>query len=64
MLAMLRTSFKVAKGYLRGSVATLWYEDKILDDGWGHIKVVTDGSYPDELQAEAAGYFLCALCDC
>ena len=41
---------------LRSSVATLWYEDKINEDGWGHIKVVTDGAYPDEVQAEAAGY--------
>ena len=39
-------------------MATLWYEDKILEDGWGHIKVVTDGRYPDEVQAEAAGYTL------
>lgn len=58
MLKKLRTSFKVSKGYLRSSVATLWYEDKILEDGWGHIKVVTDGRYPDEVQAEAAGYNL------
>ena len=43
---------------MRSSIATLWYEDKIMEDGWGHIKVVTDGHYPDEIQAEAAGYLL------
>ena len=33
-----------------------------MEDGWGHIKVVTDGHYPDEIQAEAAGYLLwCAV---
>lgn len=48
--------FTVTSSNLRSSVATLWYEDKINEDGWGHIKVVTDGAYPDELQAEAAGF--------
>ena len=58
MLKSMRIRYKVSKGYLRSSIATMWYEDKIMEDGWGHIKVVADGQYPDEIQAEAAGYLL------
>ena len=42
-------------GYMRGSVATLSYEDKIETTGWGQIRLSTSGKFSDQVQAMGAG---------
>ena len=41
-------------GYMRGSAATLSYEDKIETTGWGQIRLRTSGEFSDHVQAMAA----------
>ena len=45
-------------GYMRGSVATLSYEDKIETTGWGQIRLHTSGDFSDQVQAMGAGYIV------
>lgn len=41
---------------MRGSAATLSYEDKIETTGWGQIRLRTSGEFSDHVQAMAAGF--------